>query len=58
MMEMPLEDLVELARDGNKEALEAVILRTQDRVYGLALRMLGVPADAEERRDRRPEPSR
>lgn len=48
MTEMPLEDLVELARDGNREALETVILRIQDRVYGLSLRMLGVPVDAED----------
>jgi hypothetical protein len=31
-----------------KKALESLIRRIQDRVYGLALRMLGHPADAED----------
>jgi RNA polymerase sigma factor (sigma-70 family) len=48
MMELPLEDLVQRVKDGNKKALEVLILRTQDHVYGLALRMLGNPADAED----------
>jgi RNA polymerase sigma factor (sigma-70 family) len=47
-MQTGLEDLVHLAKDGNREALEALIRRIQDRVYGLALRMLGTPADAED----------
>jgi RNA polymerase sigma factor (sigma-70 family) len=47
-MEPALEDLVQLAKDGNKKALESLIRRIQDRVYGLALRMLGHPADAED----------
>lgn len=48
MTDVTLEDLVQLSLDGNKAALEALILRTQDRVYGLALRMLGNPVDAED----------
>jgi RNA polymerase sigma factor (sigma-70 family) len=47
-MELTLEDLVLQAKDGNKRALESLIRRIQDRVYGLALRMLGYPADAED----------
>ncbi|MDJ0763788.1 MAG: RNA polymerase sigma factor [Myxococcota bacterium] len=47
-MEIPLEDLVQLAKEGHKESLEGLISRIQDRVYGLALRMLGNPADAED----------
>lgn len=43
-----LETLVEEAKGGNKKALESLIERIQDRVYGLALRMLGHPADAED----------
>ena len=47
-METALEDLVQQAKDGNKRALESLIRGIQDRVYGLALRMLGYPADAED----------
>ena len=47
-MEQTLEDLVELAKSGDQRALEAVLGRIQDRVYGLALRMLWHPADAED----------
>jgi len=47
-MEIALEDLVQLAKDGKKDALESLVRRIQDRVYGLALRMLGYPADAED----------
>jgi RNA polymerase sigma factor (sigma-70 family) len=47
-METALEDLVQQAKDGRKEALEAIVRRIQDRVYGLSLRMLGYPADAED----------
>ncbi len=47
-METALEDLVQQAKDGNKDALESLVQRIQDRVYGLALRMLGFPADAED----------
>jgi RNA polymerase sigma factor (sigma-70 family) len=47
-MEPALEDLVQQAKDGKKDALESLVRRIQDRVYGLALRMLGYPADAED----------
>ncbi len=47
-MELALEDLVQQAKDGNKKSLESLIRRIQDRVYRLALRMLGYPADAED----------
>ena len=47
-MEQRLEDLVELAKQGNQTAMEAVLGAIQDRVYGLALRMLWHPADAED----------
>ncbi len=47
-METTLEELVQQAKDGKKEALESLVRRIQDRVYGLALRMLGYPADAED----------
>jgi len=43
-----LEWLVEAAKEGDKKALEEVILRIQDRIYGLALRMLYNPSDAED----------
>jgi len=47
-VEQTLEILVEQAKGGNKNALESLIERIQDRVYGLAIRMLGHPADAED----------
>lgn len=47
-MEPTLETFVEQAKNGDKAALEAVIRGIQDRVYGLALRMLWHPADAED----------
>ena len=43
-----LEALVERAKTGDRDALEAVILGIQDRVYNLALRMLWHPSDAED----------
>lgn len=43
---MNLEDLVDLAKDGDSQALEELITGIQDRIYGLALRMLGFPEDA------------
>lgn len=47
-MESTLEDLVQQAKEGSRESLESLILAIQDRIYGLALRMLGYPADAED----------
>jgi RNA polymerase sigma factor (sigma-70 family) len=43
-----LEWLVEAAKEGNKNALEDLILKIQDKIYGLALRMLYNPSDAED----------
>jgi RNA polymerase sigma factor (sigma-70 family) len=45
-MEEALEDLVQRVRQGEGEALERVVFAIQDRVYGLALRMLWHPEDA------------
>jgi len=41
-------DLVEQARAGSQHALEALIKQIQNPVYNLALRMLQLPADAED----------
>ena len=43
-IEPRLDHLVELAREGNEEALEAVVRAIQDRIYNLALRMLWRPS--------------
>jgi RNA polymerase sigma factor (sigma-70 family) len=43
-----LEQLVALAKEGRKNALEELVRRIQDRIYGLALRSLFLPADAED----------
>jgi RNA polymerase sigma factor (sigma-70 family) len=42
-----LEHNVNQAKNGNKRALETVIRRIQDKIYGLSLRMIGKPEDAE-----------
>jgi len=47
-MDTTIETLVEQAKEGDKDALEEVIRRIQDRVYGLAIRMLYYPDDAED----------
>lgn len=47
-VETTIEDLVERAKMGNKGVLEEIVRRIQDRIYGLALRMLFIPADAED----------
>ena len=47
-VETTIEDLVERAKMGNKDVLEEIIRRIQDKIYGLALRMLFIPADAED----------
>lgn len=46
--EPALEGLVEQAKEGDKDALEDLVRRIQDRIYGLAIRMLYHPADAED----------
>jgi RNA polymerase sigma factor (sigma-70 family) len=45
-MNASLEQLARLAQAGNREALEQLVERIQDKVYGLALRMLWHPEDA------------
>jgi len=47
-MKTTIEDLVKQVKEGNKNALEALIRSIQDFVYGLAIRMLYYPADAED----------
>ena len=47
-MEKRLEEWVELAQQGNQMAIETVLGAIQDRVYGLARRMVWHPADAED----------
>lgn len=44
----PLENLVEQAKSGDKVVLEEIVRRIQDKIYGLAIRMLYIPADAED----------
>src|SRR5262249_13365317 len=44
--DVALEALVARARDGERSSLEALVARIQDKVYGLALRMLWHPEDA------------
>jgi RNA polymerase sigma factor (sigma-70 family) len=43
-----IESLVELAREGDRTALTEILLRLKDQVFGLAVRMLGNPDDAED----------
>lgn len=43
-----LESLVAAAKKGDGEALETVVREIQDTIYGLALRMLFLPSDAED----------
>ncbi len=45
-MEESLEDLVRQARGGDRDSLERLVSAIQDRIYGLALRMLWHPEDA------------
>jgi RNA polymerase sigma factor (sigma-70 family) len=44
--ERPIEELVTEAVEGSRSALEEIVLRIQDRIYHLALRMLSHPEDA------------
>lgn len=43
-----LEILVKKAKSGERAVLEKLVAGIQENVYGLALRMLGYPADAED----------
>src|SRR5260221_718841 len=45
-MKEPLEDVVRGARDGDRESFERLVSAIQDRIYGLAVRMLWHPEDA------------
>lgn len=47
-MDSDVNALVEQTREGNREALEQLVVKIQDQAYGLALRMLSHPADAED----------
>jgi RNA polymerase sigma factor (sigma-70 family) len=47
-MKPAMESLVDKALEGDLESLEELIAGLQDRVYGLAIRMLSHPADAED----------
>jgi RNA polymerase sigma factor (sigma-70 family) len=44
--EQTVNDLVDQALEGNRDALEALVRAVQDDIYGLALRMLWHPEDA------------
>jgi len=46
--ESAIESLVEKAKMGNKDVLEDIVRRIQDKIYGIAIRMLFIPADAED----------
>ncbi len=46
--EADFERLVDLAKQGRKEALEEIVRSVQGRIYNLALRALFLPADAED----------
>lgn len=47
-MGVSMEELVREALNGNSDALESLVLEIQDRIYGLAIRMLWHPEDAED----------
>lgn len=47
-MESDIDILVSTAKEGDKKALEELVLTIQDKIYGLALRMLYHPSDAED----------
>jgi RNA polymerase sigma factor (sigma-70 family) len=47
-MKHEMEALVDKALEGDRKSLEELIERVQDAVYGLAIRMLSHPADAED----------
>ena len=48
MTNLSIEDLVSKAKQGDKQALDGLVRTIQDRIYGLAIRMLCHPADAED----------
>ena len=48
IMDISLESLAERAKEGDKDSLEELVRRIQDRLYGLALRMLYYPDASEQ----------
>ena len=48
-MDSNLEQLVRRAKNGNLQALEEVVCGIQEKIYGLALRMLGHQEDKEKK---------
>lgn len=48
MIQNEMVALIEKAVDGDKKALEDLIISVQDMIYNLSLRMLGAPCDAED----------
>ena len=52
-MDSDVDALVQQAREGNGEALEQLVVRIQDRVYGLAVRMLAHPGGRGRRESRK-----
>ncbi len=47
-MTLNLEQYVRQAKNGDRQALETLVRNIQDKIYGLALRMLNDPEDAED----------
>lgn len=47
-MEKSIEQVVEQAKEGDSDSLEELIQSIQDKVFGLAFRMLGNRSDAED----------
>ena len=47
-MDLNLEQYVRQAKNGDRQALETIVCHIQDKIYGLALRMLNDPEDAED----------
>ncbi len=47
-MQNEIFDLFDKAVEGDREALEELILSVKDMIYNLSLRMLGMPFDAED----------
>ncbi len=48
MVNQQLEDWVKKAKEGDREALEQIVLRVKDRVYHLSLKMLLYPEEAKD----------
>jgi len=47
-VENKLNSLIEKAKEGDKDSLELLVREVQDKIYGLAIRMLWYPSDAED----------